>query len=185
MSDIVLTKSEIEDIFQALTMRILNIPSTLNGRPINQDKVRISWPSAGAPAFKITDDVTFIQITPVNDPIVQQHDVEYSSKDSSTAYRKAAYTRVHQVRWTLYGPNSFDNADLLRHGLFLFDYFEYLAAQNIYLITYVQSPVRAPELFNGQWWERTDLYANFNEGVQRVSEVPYITSTNVQIKESR
>ena len=46
-------------------------------------------------------------------------------------------------------------------------------------------PTRLPELYNNQWWERTDFSATFNEGVTRVSEVPYITSAEIVLKHNR
>lgn len=175
MADIVLTLKQIEDFFQALTIGILGYATAdPRGKKINQDKVRLSWPSAGQPGFKITDDICFIRVTSKDDAIVQQRDKIYIN-NLVNLDRTIGYTRVHQVQWILYGPNSFDRADVLRQKIF--DCFDALAEKNMYLITTLPTPSRAPELFNGQWWDRVDVTASFNEGVQRQDTVEVLSSS--------
>lgn len=183
MADTILKLEDLESFFQSITMKMLGIAEVdANLKPINQDKVRISWPTSGAPAWKITDDVTFIRVNNVSDQITQQRDVGYSAVDSDTANRTVSYTRVHEVAWIFYGPNSFDNADIARNGLYLPQYKDLLKASNLGLILDVPVPVRFPELLNGQWWERTDFTAKFNELVIRQGTVPYIKSADIIIK---
>ena len=179
MADTILTIRQLEDIFQRITTEILGLDPNDTA---NASKVRIAWPTCGAPAWKITDDVVFIRVNNADDPITRQRDVEYSSIDADTANKKVHYTRVHSIKWILYGPNSFDNAETVRNGLYLPQFKEGLAKNNLYLITDVPAPVRIPELFNGQWWERTDLTAAFNGMVVRITTVPYIKSADVIIK---
>jgi len=52
--------------------------------------------------------------------------------------------------------------------------------KNLALITDVSMPARIPELYNNQWWERTDFSATFNEAVIREKQVPYILSTDIR-----
>ncbi len=40
-------------------------------------------------------------------------------------------------------------------------------------------PVRAPELFQSQWWERVDMYADFNELIVRNITIPVINQVPV------
>jgi len=82
-------------------------------------------------------------------------------------------------------PSSYDNADLIRYSIFDFDYMQEFKEKNIFLITDVPMPTRLPELYNGQWWERTDFSATFNEGVIRESKTPYITSADFKIIKDR
>ena len=42
-------------------------------------------------------------------------------------------------------------------------------------------PTRLPEYYAGQWWERTDITASFNEAVIREKKVPYILSADVRL----
>lgn len=172
MADTILKLIEIEDLFAQITRNMIG----------NQAEVRISWPTGGAPAWKITDNIVFLQVNDSDDPIVQQRDITFSQKDQNNAYRKIGYTKFHTVLYRIYGPNSYDNAETIRNALFLPEYKEEFANKNLFLIPVVSVPRRFPELFNGQWWQRADFQASFNEGVERETTVPYINSTDIQIK---
>jgi hypothetical protein len=179
MSDVNMTVRQIEDFFVGLTYQILGIdPSTLQP---NKSPVRVDWPTGGAPGWKIDEDVTFIMVNYDDDAITRQVDVIYQSNDESNAFRSASSTRVLRINWICYGPNSFDNANNIRNGLFLPQFSEMLMKNNFALIFDMPSPLRAPELFNGQWWDRTSFYARFNELITQSVSVPYLTSPNVQI----
>lgn len=181
MADTILTLRQIEDIFQTVTMQILGLPeSDADGHPINQDKVRIAWPTGGAPAWKINDDVVFLRIVPVDDPFARQRDVGYSDQDSFNTKKSVNYSRVHQVQWTCYGPNSFDNIETIRNGIFLQEFREQFKKKNLFLVADVGMPQRIPELFNGQWWERCDLIVRYNEGVERSNTVPKILGIKIK-----
>lgn len=184
MADIVLKLKEIEDFFQEITCKMLNIDLS---KEENQDKVRIAWPTGGAPGWKINDDIVFLRITPIDDKLARELNICYDpvKNDEPYAKKKVGYTRVHKIDWTLYGPNSYDNADILRHMIFDTKYMKKFKEKNLFLITDVSMPTRLPELYNGQWWERTDFSATFNEGVTRESEVPYIKSANFILKHNR
>ncbi|WP_321993225.1 phage neck terminator protein [Clostridium butyricum] len=184
MEDIVLKLREIEDFFQEITCEMLGFDIS---KKENQNKVRIAWPTGGAPGWKINDDICFLRITPVDDSMTRQLNICYDPVKNNEAYTKkqVGYTRVHKINWTLYGPNSYDNADIIRHLIFDNNYMKKFKEKNLFLITDVPMPTRLPELYNNQWWERTDFSATFNEGVTRISEVPYITSAEIVLKHNR
>ena len=174
MADTVLTLEEIENIFQLMTAQIL-------GLNVNSG-VRIAWPPEGAPSWKRTESVAFIRVTLADDPICQQREKVYTN-NAVNLDQALNYTLTPQIQFTVYGPNSFDNAELLRHALFLPENYATLSANNLYLITNVPIPIRAPELFNGQWWDRSDLTVNFNQAVTRRSTVEVITSVTAIVNE--
>lgn len=184
MADQVLKLKELEDFFQEITCQMLGIDLTIKE---NQNKVRIAWPTQGAPGWKINEDIVFLRITPIDDRMARQQNIIYNPDADDTAYAKkqTGYTRVHKINWTLYGPNSYDNADVIRHLIFDYDYMKKFKIKNLFLITDVPMPTRLPEYYNGQWWERTDFSATFNEAVIRENKVPYITSTDIRIIENR
>lgn len=184
MADQVLKLSEIEDFFFQITCKMLNIDLT---KEENQDKVRIAWPTDGAPGWKINDDVIFLRITPVDDRMARTLNIVYNQDEEDRLYlkKKTGYTRVHKIDWCLYGPNSYDNADLIRFSIFDYDYMKQFQQKNLFLITDVPMPVRLPELYNRQWWERTDFSATFNEAVIRESKVPYIQNGDVRLITNR
>lgn len=179
--DQVLKLREIEDFFHDITCKMLDIDLS---KKKNQNKVRIAWPSGGAPSWKKDEDIIFIRITPVDDAMAREQNICYDphKEDKAYARKETGYTRVHKINWTLYGPNSYDNADIIRHLIFDYDYMKEFKKKNLFLVTDVPMPVRLPEYYNGQWWERTDFSATFNEAVIRENKVPYIQSASVEIK---
>lgn len=175
MTDTVLLQNQLEDIFQSLTSTFLgtNHPSA----------VRINWPQDGAPSFGVKEDVCFISVTPVDTSYAHQVQTDYSQLDTDNANANLTYNAGIRVGWVLYGPSSFDNAALIWSQLFAESTKDTLASNNLALVTDVSQPIRTPELFNGQWFNRASLNATFNELVIRVSSVPYLQTADIQIKE--
>lgn len=146
--------------------------------------VRKSWPTKGAPAWKIDEDVCFFQVTEQDDMINRQRHSLYNPKDNDNVIKTTVQTRVIRVSWIFYGPNSFDNAFILKNALFE-AVKENLNQNELYLIPNITSPRRAPELFSGQWWERVDFEALFNERIKLESNIPYIKSAEFKIIDQR
>jgi hypothetical protein len=94
------------------------------------------------------------------------------------------YTRVWRVYWDVYGPNSFDNARLLRTRLFDQDVHDQFSAALLWMVTDPAAPVRAPELFANQWWERVSFSARFNEFVTETLTDQAVASTEVIVLNS-
>lgn len=184
MADQVLKLQELKDFFVAMTCKMLNIDPTT---PEGKGKVRTTWPADGQPSWKITDDIAFLRITPIDDKQARTLNILDNPSQENNVYldRKTGYTRVHKIDWTLYGPNSYDNADIIRNLIFDNDYMQYFKEKNLFLITDVPMPTRLPELYNGQWWERTDFSATFNESVIREKQIPFIVSGDVKILTDR
>lgn len=175
MADQILTTQEIENLFQSLT-------ATITGLDPNSG-VRIDWPTDGAPGWAITDDIAFLRVTPSSDRYIQQRDSTFAdSGDGVNVNVTASYTRVHAVDWIIYGPNAPDNAETLRNGLYQQTTHDTLAASNVYMILDVGAPARIPELFNGQWWERADISARFNEQVIRYTQTPYLETAQITVE---
>ena len=170
----ILTPNELEELFYDFTVLILGA---------NAD-VRRSWPTSGAPAFGVADDVTFFKIYDVPSSMTEQREDEYSQIVSPAASNMATtYTRTLQVNWTCYGPSSWNNATLIRNGLFYQENHDVLAVQNIYVVPDMQPPKRVPDLFQGLWYQRYDLIVNFNEKVVVNREVPYIEVARIVVED--
>ena len=172
MSDTILTLAQLNAIFQALTMSML-------GSAIID--CRISWPTGGAPSWLVNQDIAFLQVLETDSPYNRQRDVVMTNADTNDANQATSYTRVLAAKWIFYGPNSFSNAQSIRDLLFYQNNHDTLAQSNLFMVPDIVSPVRAPELFAGQWWERTDLIINFNETIVRNLIVPYIASAQLNI----
>ncbi|MDU5080232.1 LIC_12616 family protein [uncultured Tissierella sp.] len=172
MADVVLKLNEIEEIFWSITMLMLGLnPDSKDEKEIS--RVRTIWPTSGAPAWKIDEDICFLSITQRDDLINRQRNVRHEEIEGQLT-RIMEYTRVVNCAYILYGPNSYDHAELLQHSLFLPQYKEMFNQNHLYLVPDIVAPVRAPELFSGQWWERSDFEVNFNLYVRREQAVDYI-----------
>jgi hypothetical protein len=145
--------------------------------PAKQDRVRIEWPAVGAPAWKRDEDVCFLQVTLTSDLYAQQVESEYTA----AGLLIQSFTEVAAVTWIFYGPNSFDDSRKVRAGLFKPSTFETLSLQDTFLVTDVPEPVRSPELFNGQWWDRSNLFARFNIKSTTQETVPSLASADIRV----
>lgn len=176
MADTILTLKQLEDVFRNLICTLLGLNPV---DPLNAGKVRIAWPTGGAPGWKITEDVMFVRVSLANDAYTKQRDKVFTPNTSSLVYATTCYTRAIRVSITAYGPNSFDNLESVRNGFF--NATEELAKNNLYLILDVPNVVRVPELFNGQWWERSDISVMFYEKVTKQATVPVVATANIGI----
>ena len=184
MSQVYLTRQEIENLFQDQTIKILGYSTApINGVPQNQDKVRITYPQTGQPAFKITDDLAFISVYFKDDAYNRQFETQYTRKDNDTAIRDILYTQAMDIKWTFYGLQSFDRADLVRAMIFQTPYSSAFKASNLCIIPDIAAPTRTPEYFNGQWWERADFAASFYQAIKRETETPYLVSAEITTTE--
>ena len=177
MADIDLKLVEIENVFQSLTIQ------TIGGSPIAD--VRISWPTLGAPAWQITDDVIFIEITEKDHLYNKAREVAIKTNDASSLVMQTSYTRVISVHWIFYGPNSFDNAQKVRDALFYeYPFRDTLTNNHIYMVPDIPAPNRRPEKFMSQWWERVDMEVLFNELVIKEIIVPSVETIEVVVSDS-
>jgi hypothetical protein len=185
MAEQVLKLQELKDFFVAITCQMLNIdPTTSQGK----GKVRSTWPLDGQPSRKISDDIVFIRVVPQDNKLARELNIVYQKPEDVTdeyLIKNTGYTRVHEINFTFYGPNGYDNADIIRYSIFSYDYMLKFREKNLFLITDVAMPTRLPELYNAQWWERTDFSCTFNEAVIRETQVPYINSTDIQVIPNR
>jgi hypothetical protein len=170
-----LTQTQIENAFQVLTTNIL-------GQGTDPDSaVRVSWPTGGAPGWEITDDVVFLKATVSDDRVNRSRDRSNANPIDGSLTETVTYIRVWKIDFLLYGPNSLDHARLIKSALFMDWTLATLAASKLAIVLDVRDPRRVPELFEGQWWERSDFSARFNELVTEVSSVPAIASIDIGI----
>lgn len=176
------TLPQLNILFQAVLLRMLGYEKT--GSPADYSReayaaVRVAWPTYGAPAWKVTEDVAFIQVSEDDDPINRQRETKLTTVGEFVLDEATSYTRVVNLMAIFYGPNSFDNAQLLRDGVFKDEYRFILNKERIYPIPDIVSPRRAPEAFQSQWWERTDIELRFNEKITKTDEISAIESADI------
>lgn len=174
MADTILTLAQLNKLFYDLTVAMVGGTSIAD--------VRQSWPTYGAPALEVTNNVAFLKIYDVESPITAQREMIYSQIESPSAPNmEMNYTRTLKVDWIFYGPDSWDWANLVQNKLFYQIYHDMLALQNLYLIPGFKPPMRVPELWSGEWYERIDLSANFNELMKINDALPYIETVEIDV----
>jgi len=164
MADTILTLAQLNVLFQTITMQMLGL-SMVPGPALDASsyKVRIAWPQKGSPAWKITEDVIFLQCFEIDNPYNRQREDVITQTDTENNLSETGFTIVNSINWEVYGPNSYDNIRIIKNKIFLQEYHDILARSNVYLIPDVPTPRRMPEKFEEQWWERQDLTMLFNE----------------------
>lgn len=158
-------------------MAILGVAKTTTPPP-----VRKSWPTNGQPDWGITDDVVFLQcLDEGNEDIAQPVDTVWAD-DGQDLKRTDSQTRVVRLNLIAYGPNGYSNLIEIRRAII--GGLPNLKSNKLFLIPSPDSPQRAPELFQGRWWERADLSLRFNNlmtfetGVKSITEVDVTVHAN-------
>jgi len=178
-----LTDAQMSVIWQNILLQCLGITPAGPTDASAYSQVRIDWPVPGQPAWPITADVAFIRAVVVPDSYNAAHEAQQPLQGGGyggpppygdgvygggggTSYTEATiYTRVWQLSFIFYGPNSFDHARQVQACLYQDFVHDILSASNIYLDTLIGTPRRTPELFQNQWWPRSDFAARMNEMV--------------------
>jgi len=189
-----LTPQNANVALQAATMAALGLaPMNPPAVPPAQDPayfaVRIGWQQQGEPGWLITDDVVIINCVERDDEVNRTRDMKvlrnFADPTGATDVILTTYHRVWEVMWTFYGPNSFDRARIVHSALFTQVGHDLHSAAGLYLVTSIAAPRRVPELFaGGQWWERVDFVASFNELVTEAPLVGTVASTEIIIEDA-
>jgi hypothetical protein len=159
-------------------MAILGVAKTTTPPP-----VRKSWPTNGQPDWGIADDVVFMQcLDEGGEDIAQPVDTVWVNDDSEDLVQKDSQTRVVRLNLIAYGPNGYSNLIEIRRAII--GGLPNLKSNKLFYIPSPDSPQRAPELFQGRWWERADLSLRFNNlmtfetGVKSITEVDVTVHAN-------
>jgi hypothetical protein len=148
--------------------------------------VRIGWMRTGQPMQNSHEDVIYVRAIQADNQYDRIRDTLVSDYDEDNILQTTTYTRVWEIFWTLYGPNSFDRARLVHSGL-MSDQgsHDVLALSNVYAVTDIMPPRRVPEQRDGQWWERSDFSMMYNEQVTEYRIVPSVKSVEILIETQR
>ncbi len=144
-------------------------------------KVRIGWQQQGQPGWNIAQDVVILRAEMLDTDYGRMRDA-VSVTNGAVNTTTDVNTRAWRVYWTFYGPNSTDRARALRTALTDIQFVaDELAAGNLYVNPSIAHPRRSPELYQGQWWTRVDLMAEFNEQVTETYTVGTVNSVEVSV----
>jgi hypothetical protein len=144
-------------------------------------KVRIGWQTEGQPGPSIGTDIVTLRCSPIDTEYGRMRDLVSTNSDSQITYTDV-FTRAWRVSWTLYGPDALDDARAIRSALDTIQFVtDYLSGFNLYVNPSIKEPQRVPENFQGRWWERVDLEAEFNEQITETFTVGIVESVEVQV----
>lgn len=144
--------------------------------------VRHSWPKGGAPDWRIDDDVLFMQLSEAEDELNRPVDDEWLERGEDFT-RRQGITRVFNLKLNAYGPNCYDN--LLRIRMEFLRGIDAMKKEKVYLVPERAPIIRAPELFQGRWWNRADTTLKLNALFIFDTEVTSITSVKVGVFANR
>lgn len=180
MAEHVLTMAELQDIFWEHTMALLGLDPETEDEKI-ASRVRTSWITEGAPKWSIDENICFIAVTESDDLVNRQKRRKYETINDKL-FEAMEYTKVINCSFVFYGPDAYDHASVVKDGLSTSRSQMELAKHRLFFVPDAPAPMRAPELFAGRWWERTDFQAEFNLYVRRETEIDPIESIEVTIK---
>ena len=172
-----LMQAQISTLLQTLTYGMLGLtaPSLSTWQP-----VQVDWQTQGQPASQGPQiDVCYISCVTQDEPYTKVRDRTFSGVGPVT--ETWVYTRCWRINWVLYGPNSTDRARAIWSAMFM-DYFnDALSLQNLYPVSDFDSPVRAPELVQAQWWDRSDFSISLYEQVTETIQDTIATQVEVKV----
>ncbi len=151
---LVKSMAELESVFWAELMDLLGYDTSVTPPP-----VRRSWPADGAPDWRITDNVVFMQISEAGNAYMQAVDSVLEEAGQDLVLHRAG-TRTLQLKLIAYGPDCYES--LLAVRMALAGGRPELRKQKIYPVGAADSVQYVPELFQGRWWKRADLSMTFN-----------------------
>lgn len=93
-----------------------------------------------------------------------------------------SYNRVIVLDITLYGPDAYDQAVLLRMDLLEPTLNWDLAAKGLYVIPDIAEPEPMWEPYNNRWWSRVDMQVRYNNLVtDERHTVNYLSSADINV----
>jgi hypothetical protein len=142
-------------------------------------QVRVGFLTQGQPGYSRDADTSIIEANVVDEPYNRQRNERRARNDATTVGLTTEYIRCWEIKVVNYGPNSGDNARLIKSCLYLDWVHDIFASSGLYLVLDVPDPVRAPEKIAEQWWERSDLTVRYYEDIIETMIVPSIASLQI------
>lgn len=142
--------------------------------------VRQTWQMYGAPDFKITDNVIFLQLMYESGNDVARPLHSFTENYGDNIKETKTQTRVLRLRLIAYGNNGAENIYKIRTAIY--GGIKTLRQNGVYVIPSDDEPRYAPELFAGQWWERTEFDFLFNQYAEYVNTVTTIEHVPITVK---
>ncbi len=152
--------------------------------PLDSNQVMNSWQQDGAPAWSINDNIAFLRLTMQDDPLTDTIDEIWGNSSDADVTVSQSSQRGWIANLIWYGQNAEDNASSFRDWIrspkvkdWINNTALALGGGGLAVIPKINQPMRVPELYNGQWWNRVTLSFRAYELIQRDDQVPYVAET--------
>lgn len=184
MAEIIKTIEEIEDLFRVVVLTILGLDIDTNHK-----RVRFPWGSnlkagiGSAPSWNRTEDVCVIYALPQDDVYNRTRNRKYEDRGGRDLITVDEHTDIHHMMFANYGPHAYECARDIRDGLFRDDIRRILKKSNFYMVPDVSAIKKVPDIYEGQWWNRVDFSAEFNEYVRRENTMMTIEEISIKATE--
>jgi hypothetical protein len=174
-----LTQVQITNLIQTLTCGAIGV------NPPNFSAVRVDWPVQGQPFTQLPNqDACYVACVTEDSEYSRVRDTALTGAGTTNSplVQVWEYTRNWRVSWVFYGPNSTDRARAVHSAFVFMDFFnDQLNLNNLYPVSDPPEPVRAPENFNAQWWERADFHLAMYEQITENIQPGVATSVEVKV----
>lgn len=151
---------------------------------LEQENVLIQYVTEGQPSFDIEQDICFVKVAQEIDErdIYKTRKMVYNKNNDNFDYKQYSQ-RTLNAHFIFYGPNCYELCKLLNES-FYFPNFEYIINNNnLYLVPdRTVGPNRVPELYNGRWWQRSDLELRFYNSVVVETNVDRIVEADIRLE---
>ncbi len=147
---------------------------------LTADLIRENYPADSSPFPRKDENTLYYYVMPADDPINRQTDTGYSTGSGGNLKQTASYNRVLQMYITVYGPDAYDILTNLRLKLLAGASGQSpLRTTGLYIIPDIAEPPLLWEIYQNQWFQRSDLQFKCNQLATLETGIPYVEVANI------
>ena len=163
--------SEVKAALRQQLTSLLDLPET---------HIRENYPGDSSPFAKKGENTLYYYVTPTDEPINRQIDTVRTAGSGTNLRQTVSYNRVLQIYLTVYGPDSYDILTNLRLKLLSGAAGQNpLRAAGLYLVPDVAEPNLLWEIYQNQWYQRSDLQFRCNQLATLETEIPSVEVADI------
>ncbi len=150
---------------------------------LTADHIRENYPADSSPFAKKDENTLYYYVTPADDPINRQTDTDYSTGSGVNLKQTASYNRVLEMYITVYGPDAYDILTALRLKLLAGAAGQSpLRTAGLYIIPDIAEPPLLWEIYQNQWFQRSDLQFMCNQLATLEATIPTVEVADIVLK---
>lgn len=147
---------------------------------LTADHIRENYPADSSPFARKDENTLYYYVMPADDLINRQTDTGYSTGSGGNLKQTASYNRVLQMYITVYGPDAYDILTNLRLKLLTGAAGQSpLRTAGLYIIPDIAEPPLLWEIYQNQWFERSDLQFKCNQLATLETNVPSVEVADI------